>query len=114
MSDGSKLVAKLKAELVETKCCGLIVLPGLFTRLYIARKIDELVQRTKREALLEAAADIETGRVGFIGVDHSRRFASALRAKSRKIRIRSQQANPSSPSNSSQKPSTASQGKSEG
>lgn len=57
---GGELVALLKKDLEETKCCGLIVLPGTFTRLAIARLINEAVLAARKKAFLGAAKKCES------------------------------------------------------
>jgi hypothetical protein len=82
---GGALVASWKKDLKETKCCGLVVLPGVNTRLYMARKINEAIRRARRDALLDAAKDFDNGPSRVANVVN---FASELRSKARAIRIR--------------------------
>ncbi len=78
---GAKLVTSWKRDVIETKCCGQIVLPGVLTRLFLARGINEVVRAAQREALLEAAE-------AFDGEGLWASVAETLRRRARAIRVK--------------------------
>jgi hypothetical protein len=82
---GGALVASWKRDISETKCCGLITHSGMFTRLYMARTINEAVRRAQKQALEEAAKSFDEGPPY---LQHPGNVATRLRSLARKIKVR--------------------------